>query len=367
MSSSPPVPSTRLTVLTLNVWFDAHAQDVRYAAQIDLFSRLQPDVISLQEVTETYLTALKAALTTVPSLTAYTLSEPSLRHSFYGTALLIKSSLAPVFSRHELSSEMERELLLARILIGSRVVTIGCVHLESLNSVQIRRLQMEQCYALLADKDAILCGDFNFCSHWNYKEMQMAGGIGEKEKEKEEEDEEEESAHGKKRFKLSMPLNLFTDATIQLQSPIPPPIQLQSPIPPPPPPAPLQSLENDGIAALLPHFIDAWPAHHHHTSSSSSSSSSQEGFTFDTYANPMIPCTFERMRYDRILFHLPQPVFSLSSVNLIGTEAIENNKEKSSSSIGSGGGGGAGTPERKLPPIFLSDHFGVRATFNINE
>jgi hypothetical protein len=46
---------------------------------------------------------------------------------------------------------------------------VGTVHLESLNKAPLRRRQFEISISALREyKNAVLCGDFNFCSHRNY-------------------------------------------------------------------------------------------------------------------------------------------------------------------------------------------------------
>jgi len=56
---------------------------------------------------------------------------------------------------------------------GSIIVVIGCVHLESLDNANLRREQLAICKKKLdklggKDNDAMLVGDFNFCSYRNY-------------------------------------------------------------------------------------------------------------------------------------------------------------------------------------------------------
>jgi exonuclease III len=306
-----------LSVLTLNVWFDSHAQNIRYPAQLSLYLQLQPDVIALQEVTEKYVALLKAA----PDLAAsYTLCAPTLIESFYGTAVLVRTSLCPVFSRLELRTEMGREILLARLTVGGQKITVCCVHLESQDNSKLRREQMLACNAGLsevADAHAIICGDFNFCSFWDRREMLKANEV-----------------ESKERFVFSpVPSRLFNDA-------------MPSPREPPPPP-PLRALENDSLAVCLPSFIDAWPALH---------GVDAKGFTFDTNINAMIPSVCKRMRYDRVLFRLPDAEFSLASIDLIGTEAIAEPADDATVT---------GTPARNHAPIFLSDHFGLIAVWKL--
>jgi endonuclease/exonuclease/phosphatase family metal-dependent hydrolase len=345
--------SSHFSLLTLNTYFDTFQCGARYAAQIALFARLQPHAIALQEVNA----ALLAAIASAPGLAAYELCAPTLRRSFYGTALLVKRELAPAFSRRELPTDMGRELLLANLVLpGGARLCLATVHLESLNNSDLRRLQLEASRALIGPGAAVLCGDFNFCSRWNFREMQAAGGVGEAAAAAAAAEDEERGEPRSKRFAFSpLPMHILgggagdaeaaAAAPQPLSPPLPPPQRQQSPLPPP--------LENACLGELFPDFVDAWPAAH----------PLDPGFTFDTTRNPMITSGWERMRYDRVLFRMPHA--TLQSVELIGTEPLAADPAQAA-----GGGGGSGassaTPARQPPPVLLSDHFGLLATWRLD-
>ena len=68
------------------------------------------------------------------------------------------------------NSEMGRHLLTARCAIGDQkhCITVGNVHLESLNNAKIREAQLAVSDRALPTGESILVGDFNFCSERNY-------------------------------------------------------------------------------------------------------------------------------------------------------------------------------------------------------
>jgi endonuclease/exonuclease/phosphatase family metal-dependent hydrolase len=113
----------------------------------------------------------------------------------------VRKDLDAVYSFHEFVSMMGRELLLTEIKVprphmaqasdlkeaaapgaglragvhagqregGWEKIVVGNVHLESLSSHKVRISQMETCAAVMGSfSNAILCGDFNFCSYRNF-------------------------------------------------------------------------------------------------------------------------------------------------------------------------------------------------------
>lgn len=334
----PPVP---LRVVTLNVWFDKHHQSARYEAQLNLFQSLNCDVICLQEVTQVYLESLEAAKgTTHPWLAGYTLSAPNFDISFYGTAMLVRTPLLVEFERVELITELDRELLVARLQGPFGKVRVGCVHLESLDAWDMRRHQLEEIGDFLdAEEEAgvptILMGDFNLCSFWNYKDMEAHGG---------------KEVASKKPFILSPPpaFSLEEVPPSGLAAFAPPPSSVKGP-------GALKkgdALENESLKEFLPLFVDSWPALHGPVSLENPG-----GFTFDSQRNAMLhewlKGDYEQMHYDRVLARVPTDgTFALKACEVLGTGPIPDAPGASAVNVG---GAGGFTPARKVA-VYLSDH-----------
>ena len=90
----------------------------------------------------------------------------TLSNASYGVVLL---SRLPVHSTEldDLPSRMGRRLLVAHLLVNDTKLAVGTVHLESLDSVEYRGRQLAHIFKTLkGERDAILVGDFNFCSSW---------------------------------------------------------------------------------------------------------------------------------------------------------------------------------------------------------
>ena len=227
------------------------------------FSAQEPelDVICLQEVTPAYLAALTAAGAPHAAwLAGYRLCAPDFAGTGYGTAMLVRASLAPSFARRALPSDMQRDLLLARLespALGQ--VCVACVHLESKASATLRGQQLAAVREALGaegvEAPAIVAGDFNFCSFWSHEDMQARRApVGEPE-------------------------------------------------------------ENAALLRLFPEFEDAFPAMHGATTLAS-----PQGFTFNTEVNKSVasPPRYEVQRCDRVLARLP-PAFALVRCEVMGT------------------------------------------------
>ena len=62
---------------------------------------------------------------------------------------------------------MGRSLLLAETIINGQVVVISTSHLESLDTAEYRKKQMDIAFPILKQfKNSMLMGDFNFDSRW---------------------------------------------------------------------------------------------------------------------------------------------------------------------------------------------------------
>jgi endonuclease/exonuclease/phosphatase family metal-dependent hydrolase len=381
--------SKPLRILTLNVWFSQRRQAERFAGQLDAFARADADVICLQEVNSSYLAALaRAQASAHPWLASYELAAPDLcAGPHYGVAMLVRRALSPVFSRRPFEgSEMGRELLLARLhsaALGS--LAVGCVHLESLDAAGARAAQLQDCAEALAGEGAaVLCGDLNFCSLWDFGAMKQhlnppqaaaracafspvafalagagspwgaaleaaaGGGQG-------------GSGGGASAARALEAASAGGAASPGPASPRPAALLPASPLlsragstassaAPCAPAAAFAATENAGMERALPGWADAWPALH-----GALSLENDAGFTFDSLRNPMLEHP-ERMRYDRVLYRLPLERFALTRCDLVGTEPLP---------AASAAPGSSGTPARDAPPCFLSDHFGVLAEWSV--
>jgi len=211
---------------------------------------------------------------------------------------------------------MERDLLLVRLTTrGGAPCVVGVVHLESRANENLREAQLQACARVLeCEGNAILLGDFNFCSQWSYRDMQQSrGGNGD----------------------AAPPSETFRDAASRAQG-----LPSHLPVAPAAP----RPLENAALASVLPAYLDAWVA----------GGSTAPGYTFDSTSNLMLR-DYEQMRYDRVLYKLPGA--RLDSCTLIGT------RELPGAGVPAMPAGGYTTPPRRGRPVFISDHFGVRAVF----
>ena len=410
----PQTPSTTgthsaLTVLTLNVWFGPPGEPEeratqRFLAQLDLFSTTGADVICLQEATQLYLTVLtRAQASSHPFLSAYTINAPTFSRACYGVCMLVRTALLPAFSRHPFESRMGRELLLARI--GSAAmghVRIGCVHLESLDNPEVREAQLAQCLCIFnaeaaeaagaaapaggeasrssrPQPPALLCGDFNFCRHWDFDEMKKSqskkrgavdlgtpppfcfsplaplGWVGPA--------LDAPGASAAAAAAAAPPLasaaSPLASAASPLASAASPMAQLTLPaggrssrrplFAPSSPQGGSSATENAAMLETMQGFVDAWPALH---------GPSLPGFTFDSLRNGMLE-GYEQMAYDRILARLPAERFQLTRCEVLGTEPLPPAPAPGAG----GGGGGGGTPVRRGKPLWMSDHFAVLAVY----
>eukprot|EP01038_Epipyxis_sp_PR26KG_P009614 gene9614-12946_t len=169
--------STRsaISVISWNVWFDTFAQIRRYDRILSICALHQPDFICFQEVTTGFIDALKHSALLMND---YSCSDENLDGSTvepYGVLILTKRSINAKFCFYPMPSRMERKLLTATCEFStseigkSAAFCIGTVHLESLNSANLRKEQLQICNQILSNyENSILCGDFNFCSYRNF-------------------------------------------------------------------------------------------------------------------------------------------------------------------------------------------------------
>jgi len=156
-----------LSVVTWNVWFDRFAFHIRRDMILETLWRLSPDVICLQEVLPSFLPPLCQS----PWCDQYDMSDDGSGSSLgsYGVLTLCKKKLHATFRWHPFPTRMGRQLLCAEMVLLGTPTLIGNVHLESLANHPTREEQLKVCQRQLEPFDnAILCGDFNFCSYRNF-------------------------------------------------------------------------------------------------------------------------------------------------------------------------------------------------------
>lgn len=163
-----------MKILSLNVWNDNRAQKQRYTAILDLCKTHNPDLICFQEATYN----LVKILWKDDSLREeYEWSDDGTGSSLgtYGVLTLCRRGLSPTYTFHPFESYMERQLLQCSFTHGEDTISIGNVHLESLSYHKLRVAQLDLCDKILSvHSNAILVGDFNFCSYRNYRESEAA-------------------------------------------------------------------------------------------------------------------------------------------------------------------------------------------------
>ena len=150
-------------LLTYNVWFDNYNWENRLDALLKIIEEYSPDIICLQEVTQKFIDFLMKSEFIKNTYFLYLV--PFDIHNWYDVSILSKFSgvckVSPFFSY------MERKLLFLEIIAENITIKVGCVHLESLDSEEIRKVQLINSYGIL-DKNIeknylnILAGDFNF-------------------------------------------------------------------------------------------------------------------------------------------------------------------------------------------------------------
>ena len=215
----------------------------------------------------------------------------------------VQPGIEAEFEFHSLPTEMSRRLLLVKV----PQLVIGTVHLESLANPRMRVEQLKICARVLAPfPDAMLVGDFNFDSERNFK-------------------------------------------------------------------APHEPLENAALA-VLEGFTDLWP-----------SLRPEPGKTFDSTLNPYIE-QYEQMRYDRVMVKLAG--WRPEDIRMVGDEPLDHiqltAKEQDwlqrpptpkrpqpgvrkvmDFSWDEGPEEGAWTSSANLGHLYLSDHFGLLTTLDV--
>ena len=79
----------------------------------------------------------------------------------YGVLTLARKGLNPSFHFHDLPTRMSRRLLVTEFHLGQHKVSIGNVHLESLNNQPTRERQLGIISSILSQEASkVVCGDF---------------------------------------------------------------------------------------------------------------------------------------------------------------------------------------------------------------
>eukprot|EP00732_Lithocolla_globosa_P006143 Lithocolla_globosa_v1_NODE_6931_length_1013_cov_199.186848.p1 type:complete len:298 gc:universal NODE_6931_length_1013_cov_199.186848:961-68(-) len=163
-------PSKMFTVLTFNIWFSKTDQDKRFSYILSMFEDLFPDVICLQEVTNSFLLKLQQDKWVKEHYFVSDINGKSTNLLKNGYGELVLTKLLPSrFDCIEFPTMMGRKLIAVEFQLDGEPFTVGCVHLESLNTKKVRKSQLEICQKVFSSSpNAILCGDFNFCSYRNF-------------------------------------------------------------------------------------------------------------------------------------------------------------------------------------------------------
>lgn len=160
-----PVLSRGLRVLTFNICFDPWKRNERVESVARIVEEEDPDFACLQEVTPD---AARTLLGWPALAQRYDASPPPAEG--YGCLMLARKALQVEFSEHDLPTEMDRTLVVGTVHgLGGGPLKVCTAHFESLNSRPLRQKQIAiAADAMAATHDAVLCGDFNFCSYRNF-------------------------------------------------------------------------------------------------------------------------------------------------------------------------------------------------------
>jgi len=331
-----------LSILTLNVWFDLLELKMRTKLIITEILRQRPDVVCLQEVLPQVLTILKEHKE-ISSIYSFSNFEPG--HG-YGNVTLVKHKHNPEFETFPLPSKMGRKLTLAHLNQRNSYIphiSVGNVHLESLNNQETRELQLEFCRLHLQPGCSVLVGDFNISADDAIYRTRMSEGVKEQKENKETEEcdqatEMDTTKPQKDSVGFDKKDNVDADAS-----------------------SVFRIIQNDAILRILPHHQDAWlqqtpiiralleAKEEHHLKESAPSHTTdidgivdELGYTFDVAINNMSnKNTIERKRIDRIMTSLDPEKFEFLNMSRIGTSIF---------STGEGG---------RIKTIYPSDHFGL--------
>eukprot|EP00002_Diphylleia_rotans_P028013 TRINITY_DN5646_c0_g1_i2.p1 TRINITY_DN5646_c0_g1~~TRINITY_DN5646_c0_g1_i2.p1 ORF type:complete len:282 (+),score=47.54 TRINITY_DN5646_c0_g1_i2:86-931(+) len=158
---------SRIRIVTYNIWFDGFEWERRTQGLIDVLKAANPDVICLQEVTPRVLSTLMKSYWIRKN---FVMSDSGNFSSVHPYGVLILSRYPAIFHFIEFKTQMHRKLVVAEANINGQKLAFGSVHLESMDSAPIRKLQYMKAHEHLLQYDgAILVGDFNMCSTRDFK------------------------------------------------------------------------------------------------------------------------------------------------------------------------------------------------------
>jgi len=161
-----------IRVITYNVWFSEVNRRPRCNALLEILEEKDPDIICLQEVTPFFLSILTQNEWIRSTFMLSDAVGTTLRGSAfqYGVVMLIRKVHCKDVSMtlYTIPSNMNRRPLVATIVSDSFRLQVATMHLESMNSTQLRRIQQEKIFSILDENTpdvetfSIFCGDFNY-------------------------------------------------------------------------------------------------------------------------------------------------------------------------------------------------------------
>lgn len=165
------VNKTSLRLATYNVFFGQNTMRGRFRHILSMLPELDADVICVQEANMEWI----EEMTDNEYVQQHYFASDVNGRTFngYGVVILSRIPMADL-TMWKLPTSMGRRALIATYTINEETVSIGTVHLESLDSAQLRAEQLEKISGILASSPhAGLMGDFNFDSDRNFRKGVM--------------------------------------------------------------------------------------------------------------------------------------------------------------------------------------------------
>jgi len=275
VSSENVLAKGYLTVITYNVWFANVEFDNRAFKHIEMFHSYDADIIVLQEVTERYVGII---MRNEKIRANYSISHTvETFFDSYGVYLLFKKGLnLTSLTLYDLPTKMERNCLVSEYLIDNVPLCCAVSHLESLDSAELRELQLKQIADNLKElPNCLVMGDFNFDSEIDYSQHIVISELTGSERTEER----------NKICQANLQRNTREGGKV---------------------------IENESLVKHFIDYIDVWPQLRE-----------DKGYTFDSESNLMLADSYEQMRYDRILFKSQTSTWKPLSIELIGNELIK--------------------------------------------
>lgn len=150
-----------LCFYTQNIWFESYNMQERFDNLFQLMLDSQADFICLQEVTHQF----RDTLFQDARFAEYYISG-NLFHC-YGCLILSKYP-ANFYDFEFEDTRMDRNCLIAELVVNGKFFYVATSHLESMNSAKRRAKQVDYIQnELLFEKQMIFMGDFNFDYKWD--------------------------------------------------------------------------------------------------------------------------------------------------------------------------------------------------------